>query len=285
MSTTTDDVLAGMPADASAFDKVTAALEWARAAGVPPGAYSRPSLMRLLARPSGYFPVIRDETRNQYAPVMGERVEALWVGAALRATLPLVFTETRLLNCLQVLDDTEHTRSVNNPWHVSQVRSDLAALHTELDARLVFTAYDEAGQMFNEVDTLGALLDLDVHENQWLVASRLHRVRCRLADMHRWHTWNNDADMLVFDLLGACIGPGWLLRQDHVTDTARSLAQHIYTARDFAAMPILADALQDGGCDSNPLLHELRDETSVWCRGCRVLDEILVYRQPLVRQV
>src|SRR5688572_30566131 len=38
------------------------------------------------------------------------------------------------------------------------------------------------------------------------------------------------------------------------TSTVRDLARHIYDARDFAAMPILADALQDAGCDHQLVL-------------------------------
>jgi hypothetical protein len=40
------------------------------------------------------------------------------------------------------------------------------------------------------------------------------------------------------------------------TDTALSLARQMYEARDFAAMPILADALQDAGCDSDDILSQ-----------------------------
>ena len=38
------------------------------------------------------------------------------------------------------------------------------------------------------------------------------------------------------------------------TDTAVSLAQQMYDSRDFGAMPILADALQDAGCDNGDIL-------------------------------
>src|SRR5688572_3269645 len=35
------------------------------------------------------------------------------------------------------------------------------------------------------------------------------------------------------------------------TDTAVSLARQMYESREFSAMPILADALQDAGCDND----------------------------------
>lgn len=59
------------------------------------------------------------------------------------------------------------------------------------------------------------------------------------------------------------------------TDTAVSLAQQMYESRDFGAMPILADALQDAGCDSEAILSHCRDATQVHVRGCWVTDLVL----------
>jgi hypothetical protein len=59
------------------------------------------------------------------------------------------------------------------------------------------------------------------------------------------------------------------------TDTALSLARQMYEARDFSAMPILADALQDAGCDSAELLDHLRDTGALHVRGCWALDLVL----------
>ena len=46
------------------------------------------------------------------------------------------------------------------------------------------------------------------------------------------------------------------------TDTAVTLARTMYDARDFSAMPILADALQDAGCDNDDILNHCRDTTA-----------------------
>lgn len=59
------------------------------------------------------------------------------------------------------------------------------------------------------------------------------------------------------------------------TDTALSLARHAYEARDFSALPILADALQDAGCDADALLTHLRDRDATHVRGCWALDLVL----------
>ncbi|WP_239465535.1 hypothetical protein [Gemmata sp. SH-PL17] len=58
------------------------------------------------------------------------------------------------------------------------------------------------------------------------------------------------------------------------TGTMVALASQMYSSRDFSAMPILADALQDAGCDDENILNHCRGgETHV--RGCWVVDLIL----------
>ena len=58
------------------------------------------------------------------------------------------------------------------------------------------------------------------------------------------------------------------------TETAVGLALRMYDERDFAAMPILADALQEAGCDSQDILTHCR-EPGVHVRGCWVVDLVL----------
>ncbi|MCE9561747.1 MAG: hypothetical protein K8U57_06790 [Planctomycetes bacterium] len=59
------------------------------------------------------------------------------------------------------------------------------------------------------------------------------------------------------------------------TTTALSLAQQMYESSDFSAMPILADALQDAGCDNTDILNHCRDANQVHVRGCWVVDVVL----------
>jgi hypothetical protein len=58
------------------------------------------------------------------------------------------------------------------------------------------------------------------------------------------------------------------------TDTAVTLAQQMYEARDFSAMPILADALQDAGCDKDDIFSHCRGP-GPHVRGCWVVDLVL----------
>ena len=59
------------------------------------------------------------------------------------------------------------------------------------------------------------------------------------------------------------------------TDTAVSLAKQMYDSRDFGAMPILADALQDAGCDNEDILSHCRDTAQQHVRGCWGVDLVL----------
>jgi hypothetical protein len=79
---------------------------------------------------------------------------------------------------------------------------------------------------------------------------------------------------LVRDVFGnpfrpVAFNPAWR------TDTALTLARQMYDSRDFGAMPILADALQDAGCDSEDVLNHCRDASAPHIRGCWVVDLVL----------
>jgi hypothetical protein len=58
------------------------------------------------------------------------------------------------------------------------------------------------------------------------------------------------------------------------TSTVAAIAEAMYELRDFAAMPILADALEDAGCDDEQLLGHCRSPGS-HVRGCWVVDLVL----------
>jgi hypothetical protein len=62
------------------------------------------------------------------------------------------------------------------------------------------------------------------------------------------------------------------------TDTALSLARTMYELREFSGMPILADALQDAGCDEQAILDHCRGPIDNHVRGCWVLDLVLNLR-------
>jgi hypothetical protein len=58
------------------------------------------------------------------------------------------------------------------------------------------------------------------------------------------------------------------------TETAVSLARQMCESRDFTLMPILADALEDAGCDNENILAHCRG-SGPHVRGCWVIELLL----------
>ena len=78
---------------------------------------------------------------------------------------------------------------------------------------------------------------------------------------------------LIRDIFGnpfrpVAFSPAWR------TDTVVSLARQMYESHEFGAMPILADALQDAGCDDDDILNHCRGP-GPHVRGCWVVDLVL----------
>ncbi len=59
-----------------------------------------------------------------------------------------------------------------------------------------------------------------------------------------------------------------------LTSTVAGLATGIFAEQAFDRMPILADALQDAGCDNESLLHHCRHDTTHGMH-CWAVDAIL----------
>ncbi|OWK42425.1 hypothetical protein FRUB_04503 [Fimbriiglobus ruber] len=97
-------------------------------------------------------------------------------------------------------------------------------------------------------EVVGILIDQD-----WDNARRLKRMaevfRCIFGNPFRPITFN----------------PSYL------TPTVLSLAKGIYEDRAFDRMPVLADALQDAGCDNEDILTHCRGP-GPHVRGCWVVD-------------
>jgi hypothetical protein len=91
----------------------------------------------------------------------------------------------------------------------------------------------------------------------------------------RAHPFARRNPSTIGDLIREIVGNPFRLvpfAPDWRTDTALALARQMYESRDFSAMPILADAFQDAGCD-DILAHCRGDGPHV--RGCWVVDLVL----------
>ena len=80
--------------------------------------------------------------------------------------------------------------------------------------------------------------------------------------------------LLVRDIFGKSFHKKARIQRRWRTDTVVALASQMYESRDFSAMPILADALQDAGCDSAEILDHCRGP-GPHVRGCWVVDLVL----------
>lgn len=74
--------------------------------------------------------------------------------------------------------------------------------------------------------------------------------------------------------------PASEFRPEWRTETTVSLAQTMDTDRDYTAMPILGDALEDIGCDDGEVLDHCRDSELTHAPGCWVVD-LLLGRRPI----
>jgi hypothetical protein len=94
-----------------------------------------------------------------------------------------------------------------------------------------------------------------------------------LRELQR-HPSDPQAADFVRDIFGnpfrpVAVDPGWL------TSTVVALARGIYDDRAFERMPILADALEDSGCDHADVLAHCRGAEATHVRGCWVVDLLL----------
>ncbi len=121
----------------------------------------------------------------------------------------------------------------------------------------------------------------------------------RALNLLTWLTVSDVIEGVVEDIVGATVNDPENPEEEHVhqkallldifgnpfrpisfapewrSDTAVSLARGMYESRDFSAIPILADALQDAGCDNDDVLNHCRDARLVHVRGCWVVDWVL----------
>ena len=108
---------------------------------------------------------------------------------------------------------------------------------------------------------------------------------CELAGWYPNGTWGDpvfvatqtgekrEQSVLLRDIFGNPFHPT-RFSTEWRTDTALVLARQMYESRDFSALPILADALQDAGCDSADILDHCRGP-GPHVRGCWVVDLVL----------
>ncbi len=151
---------------------------------------------------------------------------------------------------------------------ISERYADGLATAEELNAahRAGFATVQELSELFGaDCDSYQAAAGL-----MWAVAA--DKARNLLAGLRSGYSVTVLAYMR--DIFGnpfrkIAFSPDW-----RSTD-AVAIARTMYESRDFSAMPILADALQDAGCDNEDILAHCRDTSAPHVRGCWVVDLVL----------
>ena len=138
---------------------------------------------------------------------------------------------------------------------------DLAVLRRE---------YEEPWRPYPRALELTELLTSPDSPHEWISELRVFGTDMFVIDEPEWKKMGNLArDVFGNPFRPATFDTAWR------TSTVVSLASQMYESRDFGAMPILADALQDAGCDSDDILSHCRDAKHPHVRGCWVVDLVL----------
>lgn len=130
--------------------------------------------------------------------------------------------------------------------------SDLPSWVARSDAMHAAEVINQYGTRAGIPDAARAALLREIVGNPWRPIKKLHRL---FGEGQPDHLPGN---------LDTCF----------MTETVRGIAGRAYESRDWAALPILADALEDAGCTNAGILGHLRGP-GPHCRGCWALDLLL----------
>lgn len=116
----------------------------------------------------------------------------------------------------------------------------------------------------------GTVIDISPHTDEDYQALATFEGTVSKADREEWSPERIAFGLDVFGHVfrDATFDPSWR------TSTVHALARQMYQTRDFSPMPILADALQDAGCDNDDILDHCRGP-GPHVRGCWVVDLVL----------
>jgi hypothetical protein len=145
-----------------------------------------------------------------------------------------------------------------------------------VDMRVVRLSALDAG-VPNAEHVAGYVSDLNAHYAAWLVAQIGHYVitRCSSsteeADRALDRLTTILLDIFANPFRPAIANPAWLKWHD---GTIPKLAAAIYDERAYQRLPLLADALEEAGCDDAAILEHCRGPNG-HVRGCWVVDLLL----------
>jgi hypothetical protein len=191
---------------------------------------------------------------------ISERKQRLFAAACCRPLLPLISDE-RLRNAVKIAEQLADGCATTQETHIARVAAREAwhvatgvATYAPRAVQLALSGRIKSVRL-SHLHALGALTWTVSH---WAAAEHTAQrsqstwVRCIFGNPFRAVTFNRS----------------WL------SHNVVALAQTIYTDRAFDRLPILADALEDAGCDNADILNHCR-QPGEHVRGCWVVDVIL----------
>ena len=179
-------------------------------------------------------------------------------GCAICRRLWDLLTDARSRNAVETAERYVDERATGTELGAAQRRAKAAAVRAgEHDGEAIYHAA-EAAQMLASRDRrrgAGPLAGLD-----WALGAAAHAKRSGMAKVLQC-VFGNPFRPVSAELR-------WL------SATTAALAQAIYADRAFDRLPILADALEDAGCDNREILDHCR-QPGEHVRGCWVVDLVL----------
>jgi hypothetical protein len=166
-----------------------------------------------------------------------------------------------------------------------QETSRLVRLEAELDSWVEVETYVEHQQSPEFTQFLQVLIERTVskgrglqhiHSGRWswdwkwsFECERANGLAIRADAREKTRRANLLRELFCNPFRPVTFNPSWR------TSDVLLLAQGISDQRAFDRMPILADALQDAGCDNEDILNHCRDANATHVRGCWVVDLVL----------
>ncbi|OWK46724.1 hypothetical protein FRUB_00423 [Fimbriiglobus ruber] len=171
-----------------------------------------------------------------------------------------------------MIDAIEAVLDEDTDWSGKSAQLQAMAIGSPLpSARMADRAVERLYSRFYH--PLGPLLNWTRVRDTLSEIARMTRQAVAKKSTAKWEAEAAEQAVLLRDIFShfnrpMLVLPAWR------TSTVLVLAQQMYDSRDFSAMPILADALQDAGCADEAILTHCRG-TGPHVRGCWVVDACL----------
>lgn len=237
--------------------------------------------------PTGMLNLLQNRARH--------RKLRLFAAACARRVLSLVEDE-RIREAIQLAERYADGNADEDARTTAEVRAEVvrAAAQAAYDAEVNESTYAESDDVIAHGFTLLAAADAataglaTVVESAEQASRRASEASANAEEWSmrasRWHAGTGSDSLESYEekaiqarLLACVFGNPFqpvTIDPSLLNETVLRLADTIYREQSWDRLPILADALEEGGCTQTPVLEHLRDE-GPHARGCFAVDLIL----------